>query len=72
MQNMIHKTLILCLFFIICQLCGILLYFNMNINTSAYEHLVHECAEMLKYSFVSIAAVSAGGAIFCRVQKEST
>ncbi len=72
MQKTIHKTLIMCLFFIVCQMCGIVFYFNMNINTSAQEHLILECAEMLKYSFVSIAAVSAGGAIFCRIEKEST
>ncbi len=72
MRKIIHKTLALCLFLVVCQMLGILLYFNLNKDMAAPEHLVHECTEMLKYSFVSIAAVSAGGAIFYRVQKEST
>ncbi len=59
------------LYAVICHLCAIMLFFNINPQQATPQRLVALCGEMLTYSAVSLIAVILGAAAMSAVYAQA-
>ncbi len=61
MQKLTRRLMCFGTYSIICHLCGILLFFNIQSSYMPPALLIWRCAEMLEYSLMSLLILCVGG-----------
>ena len=70
-KNLYLSTLCYGTYAVLCQLCGIFLFYNTNVSKLPHDLLAFRCAKMLEYPLMSLTALLIGALlIYCVTERQ--